>query len=469
MRIEIENLGALSVGKLDLADLTVICGENNTGKTYLTYALYGLLKTWANFVKLPEFDLQLLRENGLIEINLANRVIAHAPHIMQQAVDDYCVNLHRILAAQNDRFADTKIKVELNFKDVLLPEYKKEFTTDRSRRLISFVKQADSPILNISAATTETQGGAVSRFRYQPLIESVIKEICFSPTLPKPFIVSTERTGAVTFQSELNLSRNRLFDLAREVSGADAPEPGRLLDDVYGGGYPMPVKDNVDFINSLAEMQDQKSRLIENDPAILDDFETLIGGAYKLQREGLRYIPKGTRGVRLRMGESSSAARSLVILGYYLRHRAKPGDLLMIDEPELNLHPANQRRLARLLARLVNAGIKVFVTTHSDYIIKEFNLLIMLNNADDRLDAVRAKYHYASADRLAPERVRVYMLREEMALKSGNQRKTKARTLCEAPISSTLGIEVASFDDTIEEMNAMQDAIYYDLQDGGKA
>ena len=138
----------------------------------------------------------------------------------------------------------------------------------------------------------------------------------------------------------------------------------------------------------------------------------------------------------------------------------------MIDEPELNLHPANQRRLARLLARLVNAGIRVFVTTHSDYIIKEFNTLIMLNNADANLEAVRKRYHYTAEDSLAPERVRVYMLREDMALKSGNQRKTKARTLCEAPISPTLGIEVASFDDTIEEMNAIQEAIYYGLNNG---
>ena len=51
----------------------------------------------------------------------------------------------------------------------------------------------------------------------------------------------------------------------------------------------------------------------------------------------------------------------------------------MVDEPELNLHPENQRRMARLFARLVNVGVKVFVTTHSDYIVKELNTLILLN------------------------------------------------------------------------------------------
>ena len=52
----------------------------------------------------------------------------------------------------------------------------------------------------------------------------------------------------------------------------------------------------------------------------------------------------------------------------------------MVDEPELNLHPANQRRIARLFACLVNLGVKVFITTHSDYIVKELNTLIMLNH-----------------------------------------------------------------------------------------
>jgi predicted ATPase len=42
---------------------------------------------------------------------------------------------------------------------------------------------------------------------------------------------------------------------------------------------------------------------------------------------------------------------------------------IFIDEPELNLHPENQRLITQVLANLVNIGIKVFITTHSDYII----------------------------------------------------------------------------------------------------
>jgi hypothetical protein len=45
----------------------------------------------------------------------------------------------------------------------------------------------------------------------------------------------------------------------------------------------------------------------------------------------------------------------------------------------IRLHPENQRLITQVLANLVNIGIKVFITTHSDYIIKEFSTLIMLN------------------------------------------------------------------------------------------
>ena len=43
MRIKIKNLGALDDAEFRLGDLTIICGENNTGKTYATYALHGFL------------------------------------------------------------------------------------------------------------------------------------------------------------------------------------------------------------------------------------------------------------------------------------------------------------------------------------------------------------------------------------------------------------------------------------------
>ena len=43
MKISIENLGVLRKAEFELGELTLICGKNNTGKTYATYALLGLI------------------------------------------------------------------------------------------------------------------------------------------------------------------------------------------------------------------------------------------------------------------------------------------------------------------------------------------------------------------------------------------------------------------------------------------
>jgi predicted ATPase len=46
MKLTFQNLGVLDHVELELGDLTIICGENNIGKTYATYATYGLLRNW---------------------------------------------------------------------------------------------------------------------------------------------------------------------------------------------------------------------------------------------------------------------------------------------------------------------------------------------------------------------------------------------------------------------------------------
>ena len=137
------------------------------------------------------------------------------------------------------------------------------------------------------------------------------------------------------------------------------------------------------------------------------------------------------------------------------------GDLLIIDEPELNLHPENQRRVARLLARLVNLGIKIFITTHSDYIIKELNTLIMLNQDQPYLQEIAEKEGYIKEELLTTNQVKVYVAESILTLLEGNKRRTRLQTITEANITQELGIEVPSFDTAIETMNRIQEEIIW--------
>ena len=72
MKVQVENLGPLRVAEFEIGDLTIICGANNTGKTYATYALYGFLAFWHEAFSIPvegHITHELLA-NGSVEIDL---------------------------------------------------------------------------------------------------------------------------------------------------------------------------------------------------------------------------------------------------------------------------------------------------------------------------------------------------------------------------------------------------------------
>jgi len=468
LKFEVENLGPLAAGTIDLADLTVLCGENNTGKTYLTHALYALLKIVGVSVELPQFDIPTLRRTGQLEIDLQQLVISRAEELVAKAVNLHSSYLYGVPTMPKERLNKTRMRLHLDFDGILTRGHHEEFTFGLDRHLVSFDKPENSPILTITTFTKEPEEAA-DRVPYKNLIEHIVRNICIMPAIPFPFIVSTERTGIVVFQGELNLAQSQIMSLMGKGDAEGIRDiPTSPSEAAHMSHYTRPIRDNVDFMNSIG-IRDQESELLQAYPDILDDFEDLVGGSYQRQNSATYFVPKGHRSVRLSMSESSGVVRSLAILGFYLKHLAAPGALLMIDEPELNLHPGNQRKLARLLARLVKVGLRVFVTTHSDYIVKEFNTLIMWHTRQKQGQELPNDPRYTGENSLDPEKVRVYLLRPHRGRKNGTGRGATAPTLCEADINATFGIEVPSFDETIDDMNALQESLYYGTSYTNKA
>ena len=74
MKISVENLGPIKAGEVDSgAGLTVFVGPNNSGKTYMSYLLYGVLRT--KYFYNNQYITNLLNElveNGSTKIELSN-------------------------------------------------------------------------------------------------------------------------------------------------------------------------------------------------------------------------------------------------------------------------------------------------------------------------------------------------------------------------------------------------------------
>ena len=81
-------------------------------------------------------------------------------------------------------------------------------------------------------------------------------------------------------------------------------------------------------------------------------------------------------GIALDMAQSSSMVGEIAPLVLYLRGGIEPGDTLFIEEPEAHLHPAAQTTMAEILAAMIRAGIRVVITTHSDWLLDSIANLV---------------------------------------------------------------------------------------------
>ena len=161
-----------------------------------------------------------------------------------------------------------------------------------------------------------------------------------------------------------------------------------------------------DFISGLLTLD--TTRHTEELYEIAEFLERKIArGRIYLESAGVPYpeITYETQGQKFRMHRVSSMVSELAPLILYLKHRLAPGDLLIFEEPESHLHPANQRVLAHAIVKMVRKGVKVMITTHSDYFLSQLGNFVRLS----ALPEERAKRGYDEDDYLNPEDVGCYL------------------------------------------------------------
>lgn len=398
LKFQIENLGVIKAGEFTQKPLTIFCGPNNSGKTWVMYSLY------------------------------------------------HCHGSMAGLAREMREEEATRLSS---------PTVEKREEKALQQSLAEFNKQLLATLADVFNTSHELLANA--RFRLAGFNESHFQDFLNDPENTEfPFLMPAERNGLHLFYRELSTRRAALLHHASK----DNIDLNELLKDVIRSRYALPIAHYINWLNELTEIQRGSAKLADHGAAspfhqhALQLQKQLANGAYKVERKTgvIRFKPYqrrrggGTQSMGLHM--TSSTVKSLFGLWFYLENQAQPGDLLMIDEPELNIHPANQRHIARLLARLVNAGLRVVISTHSDYIVREFNSLLMLSQDNGEL---RKKHRYSEEEVLAVEQVSACLF--------DNGKITSFE------ISPEDGIYATTFDTVIEDLNRVNDDIHYSLQE----
>ncbi|MCK6591323.1 MAG: ATP-binding protein [Polyangiaceae bacterium] len=442
MLFRVQHLGPLSEAEVDLSkDLILLTGPYSTGKTYLAWSVFGLFRSRGA----PKSFRTLLDEilaSPTQEIGF-ERIQSIWPAVLEAVAENLASRLHLCFAAERKYFSNVRVSLtdsaELKAPTDNIARFSRVGKALIARIVvgprvsISFLDDADRRTSSPSSIPTLTPELRLS-------LESSFSWAVLSAVWPTCTLLPAERTAVDLFAKELF---NRRAEIVNEAVEAELEGTAPIALARRMGRYPWPIQDSLRLANDLIFYSRADSVFAD----LASELEGLMGGSMAVSEQGeFGFTPAGDSTVAIGIHLTSSVVKSLASLVFFLRHRARLGDLLMIDEPELNLHPDNQRKVTRVLAKAINRGLRVIMSTHSDYILRELNNLIILSRDDSAVKEIREKYQYDERELLSPDKVGAYLF------KVGRKPE---------PIPVTTdGFEVQTIEDEINQMNQISQEIY---------
>ncbi|MEG3931095.1 MULTISPECIES: AAA family ATPase [unclassified Microcoleus] len=431
MKLEIRNLGVVEKAEIDLKPLTVFIGRNGEGKTWAAYTLSAILgqQGYGNYLKAyldgktqqtyPIIDsaLQQLFDEGNAQIDMIK--------FANDCAEIYINDVARLARNWMPSFMATEradfdnLQVDLNLAETkaeLLKRIKSaSVESEISLGLLNALKESDEGILYFYS-----NGKILNKLPKKAIKQFVIQEIF--QMLHKAFyayihIFPTERTTFITFPfSSFQLREVRSEELLKETDKSEFERRKTPLVE--------PVKRLLEMIIWSSRKKDReeeikKNPLVEEYVKLADFLEKeILQGKVGFEtsselRKELLFQPKES--TKLEMPIVSSMVKELAPLVLCLRYLVEPNELLIIDEPEMNLHPAAQVEIAEFLAMLVNAGLHVLITTHSPYIVDHLANLMQAAKHEDP-DSIKEMFYLERTDAfISQEKVSVYLFEDGTA------------------------------------------------------
>lgn len=428
MVIELNNIGPVKHMELDLSKrLITFMGLNGTGKTYVSYVVYSLLRGFRTHFNLFE-NTQKIDEDrlkGTLNIDAIYTCINQQVQVLNEQISQVFN-----LSSDDLQFEDASVKL-LSTKESLHLDILQSKQNFRVIDLFRFQKNAG----DLEFEITKLNRDEYDKEDPSEISLFILKLLVFNS--PTASMLTAERSGIYTFSKELSLNR------LKNSSFSETQFPKQR--------YPRPIVNSLIEADDLAQIKKQKAPTANLASKIESD---ILSGKMMISSDGeLRFKSKKLE-KDIAFSLASSAVKTIAPIILFLKHLTEHNQVLIIDEPELNLHPKNQILLARIFAKMINAGIRLIINTHSDYILRELNSLIMLNAIDD---TTIKKLKYAEDERIDYRKVGVYEFNMENTSNHGVVVK-------EVPVSKT-GFDSVLIDEVINKQMNISQEIYLAIGD----
>lgn len=368
MTLLLNDFGPIHKSKIDINKITVIGGENATGKSTTSKILYCFLR--ANSARRQEITY--------------DRIIK----LIKEKVD-YIKNYLRNQEGSNIKFTDlksrlTKYDIEAknsnkNGLEVIIEIYEeiKDRIDDEniSAESQKEVEEKFEEIDNLIYIVEENDN---------PLYVSIMKRLIKAEFSTDDFegyfeIIGVHKNSDFDFKINFNnndLSSDEVFESEGWFSVSDIYyiDSFSILDLDQNLG--LNNSEHAKYLNdNLKKEADESDDLFDdkvNEKIIKleEEIEDIINGKFVYENGELVYTPDN--GEKCRMKNTASGVKQIGIIQLLLNNRKlKEGSFLIIDEPEVNLHPAWQVKFAGVLALLVkNLNVSLYINSHSPIFIE---------------------------------------------------------------------------------------------------
>ncbi len=429
MEIEIKNFGPIDNLKFDLnKDLHLIYGENAIGKSYATYCIYCLLKNIKNKVinnKYIYFDEP--QENSFekfIKTNIKNikvdksinctkdflkLVEGELKEIILKGFQNSLLNTFSSLKNLKNRYSNKNYEIivtisnhekltifsneegilDLKFEDELkeVQIIHKNTKSTKFSFYINGKKEFGSPTEDeFTREFIRYTFGKVNQILRQ--LDFNIRDIYYLPASRSGLYQALNAFTPIIAE----LTQNRFFMQSKSIELPSLSEP---LADYF---IDLSTVDKKHINGEYEEI----IKLLQND-ILRGEVE------YDDKTRRIHYKPKGIE-LELNLSEASSMVAELSPLVLYFKHilnnkyasikrrefflpesfydsgnrrkKEKGYDILFIEEPEAHLHPEVQVKLIEIFAKLSLLNLKIFITSHSNYMFNKLNNLLIKNEID---------------------------------------------------------------------------------------